>query len=76
MPSENEEIHAALSEIRRREMREVVRAAIKEWLDEQAATFGRWSLRFAIALILSAILYGALVQGGWSPPGYRIEARS
>lgn len=69
MPNDRDEVQAALASIRRREMKETVKEAIKEWLNEQAATFGKWSLRFALALLLSALLYGAMVNAGWTPPG-------
>lgn len=73
--SQREEINQALADLRRREMKEVMREAIKEWLDEQAAKFGRWSLRFLVALLLSALLYGALIQAGWTPTPSRVEVR-
>lgn len=72
---EQDEIREALATMRRREMKEAVQEAIKEWLNEQAAIFGRWSFRFAIALLLSALLYGAMIQAGWTPPQFPVEQR-
>jgi hypothetical protein len=63
-----EDADDAIADIRRREMKETVKLAIKEWLDEQALKFGRWSFRFLFALMLGAMLYGALLQSGWAPP--------
>jgi hypothetical protein len=71
---QREEADKAIAELRRREMKETVKLAIKEWLDEQALKFGHWSLRFAFALMLGALLYGALLQSGWMPPN-AIEVR-
>lgn len=66
-----EEIQSALAALRRSEMKEVVRSAIKEWLSEQLATFGWWSLRFILASALALLLYLMLVKAGWVPPGTR-----
>jgi hypothetical protein len=66
--NEQDEIRLELAAIRRREIKEAMKEAIKEYLSEREAMFGRWSLRFFIALLLSALLYGTLIQSGWAPP--------
>lgn len=66
--SQREEINRALDDLRKSEMKSIVKLAIKEWLDEQAAKFGHWSFRFLLALMLGVLLYGALVTAGWTPP--------
>jgi hypothetical protein len=73
--NDTNDIQEALAKLRRREMKEAVQEGIKQFLDEQAAKFGRWSFRFLIALLLSALLYGAMIQAGWSPPNLSVEQR-
>lgn len=63
-----EEIRAALAAMRRAEMKETVRMAIKEWLSEQLAIFGWWTTRGLMAIGLSLLLYLALLKAGWVPP--------
>ena len=60
-----DEIKSALSELRRAELKLVVKLAIKEWLDEQAAIVGKWSLRFLISAALAALAYFILTSQGW-----------
>lgn len=60
-----DEIKSALSELRRAELKLVVKLAIKEWLDEQAAIVGKWSLRFLMAATLAALAYFILTSQGW-----------
>lgn len=46
----------------------VMKEAIKEWLDERFAEFGRWSFWGIAAAALSLIAYFILTTGGWKPP--------
>lgn len=50
------------------EMKRIVKDAIREWLDEQFAKFGRWSLYTVLALATASILYLSLFANGWHKP--------
>ncbi len=47
------------------EMRAAIRDAIKEWLDERFAEFGRWSLGAFMASLLAALIVFILHMNGW-----------
>lgn len=47
--------------------KEAVKAALKEWLDEQFATFGKWSLMSIIAMAFVGFVYLFLGAHGWKP---------
>ncbi len=51
-----------------REIKETLKAAMREWLDEKFAEFGRWSLHAILAAALVALTYLLLTQSGWRPP--------
>jgi hypothetical protein len=55
-------------EERRAEMKKAMKEAIREWLDDQFATFGKWSLYGILAMILVVMTYMALKFAGWAPP--------
>jgi len=61
-----EELRLALQDFRKNEIKEVVREAIKEWLDQQATMLGKWSLRFILMAALGALTYFILTSNGWS----------
>ena len=65
---ELEEIEAALRGDMRNEMKAAAKEAIKEWLDEKFATFGKWSLTTLAALGLAALVYFILLANGWKAP--------
>ena len=46
-------------------MKKAAKEAIKEFLDERFAAFGRWSFYTIGALALVAILYMILISQGW-----------
>lgn len=60
------ETERILSELSRNELKIIVKAAIKEWLDEQTLKFGRWSLRWIAMAALGALLWFILTAQGWS----------
>lgn len=47
------------------DMKEVVREALKEWLDEKYASFGKWSFHSLLALLLAGGVYLAMIANGW-----------
>lgn len=47
------------------EMKKAMKQAIKEWLDEQFAKFGRWSFYGLAAMGLAALVYFILSLNGW-----------
>jgi len=53
------------AELMKAATREGARAAIKEFLDEQFAKFGRWSLHGIAAMVFSALVYWAATTHGW-----------
>lgn len=48
--------------------KEVVKEALKEWLDEKLLTFGKWSLGSLGAAVLVLIVYMILTTHGWKAP--------
>lgn len=52
----------------REDLKQTVKEAIKEWLDEQCARFGFWSARTLMVLGIAALLYFILTMNGWKPP--------
>lgn len=50
----------------REERKEIVKEALKEWLDEKMSAFGRWSLMTLGALFIAGIGYFVLWAHGWS----------
>jgi hypothetical protein len=52
----------------RSEIKSAFKEAIKEWLAERYATFGKWTLRSLFATLIAWLAYFYLVSHGWSPP--------
>lgn len=48
-----------------KEQREILKQAIREWLDEQFATFGRWTFYGLMASAFGGVAYLALTGAGW-----------
>ena len=42
-----------------------LKEALKEWLDDQFALFGRWSAASILAIVFSWAVYVALHAAGW-----------
>lgn len=51
--------------LKEEEMKQVVKQAIKEWLDEKFAQFGKWSMASLAALGISALVLFILKMQGW-----------
>ncbi len=45
--------------------KELFKEAMKEWLDEKYATFGRWAVTSFAALVFVALVYFVLKSQGW-----------
>lgn len=48
------------------EMKRATKEAIKEWLDDKFAAFGKWTATAIAAAGLAALLYFILKANGWS----------
>ena len=48
--------------------KEIVKEAIKEWLNEKAAEFGWFSLKTIGYVVIAGIGYAWLITHGWSLP--------
>ena len=47
------------------DMRNALKKALREWLDEKYAEFGRFSLNAILAAAFAALIYFILHQQGW-----------
>lgn len=45
--------------------KKIMKEAMKEWLDEQFAAFGRWAFCGLMALAFTGVVYLALIGLGW-----------
>ena len=61
-----EDTERILGELSRHELKLIVKAAIKEWLDEQTLKFGKWSIRWLGMAAMGAVLYFILLAQGWT----------
>jgi len=48
-----------------RDEKEVLKIALKEWLDDKILEFGKFSLKTIAVLALGALVYFILVFNGW-----------
>lgn len=58
-----------MPEMTKDEQKEIVKEALREWLDQQFATFGRWSLNAILALLLAGVVWAWLWGNGWHKGG-------
>jgi hypothetical protein len=56
------------SEMWKRNLKAAMKEAIKEWMDDQFASFGRWSIMALLAVIIGAAVWVVLTSKGWKPP--------
>jgi len=47
-------------------MKQAIKEAAREWLDDVYRTFGKWGLRAVGAAFVVALLYFILTLNGWS----------
>lgn len=52
-------------EIDREDQKRIIKEAIREWLDEKYAAFGRWSFDGILAAALGALGYYLATHGGF-----------
>jgi hypothetical protein len=57
-----EEIRAAIKD---EQIKRALKEAMREWLDEQFARFGRWSFYGLMSAGLVALVYAILTTSGW-----------
>jgi hypothetical protein len=46
-------------------VKSAIKEAIREWLDAQFATFGKWTLMGLASAGMAALLYFTLTSAGW-----------
>ena len=46
-------------------IKEALKEGLREWLDDQFAEFGKWTMRAAVAALLAGVVWLALVSSGW-----------
>ncbi|HEY0181275.1 MAG TPA: hypothetical protein VGC09_00570 [Rhodopila sp.] len=46
-------------------LRTAIKEALREWLDQQFATFGRWTMAGLMSAALLGVVYLALTGMGW-----------
>jgi hypothetical protein len=54
-----------MPEIDKDTQKEIIKEAIKEWLDEMFTAFGKWSLGCLMAAAFGGVVYLALISQGW-----------
>jgi hypothetical protein len=47
------------------EQREILKQALREWLNDQFAAFGRWTFYGLLSAAFAGIVYLALIGAGW-----------
>ena len=52
----------------KRLFRDAAKEAIKEWMTEQEAMVGRWTIRLIISGLVVALTWFLLWKAGWAPP--------
>jgi hypothetical protein len=45
------------------EQKALVKEAFKEWLDEKAAEFGKWTFKFLATAVFGALIYFLVTHG-------------
>jgi hypothetical protein len=68
MVNGGKEFHLEVAKLAFKELqedhKELVKEAFKEWLDEKAAEFGKWTIKYLSMALFGATIYW-LVMHGW-----------
>lgn len=64
-PHEREVARAAANALTQDDVKDALKSAIKEWLREQFAEVGKWTLKGMASLLLAALVYFLLMKSGW-----------
>jgi len=56
---------ASMADLDKDDIKEALKEAIREWLDEKYAAFGKWSFHGLGAMVLCGIVYLAMISNGW-----------
>jgi hypothetical protein len=62
----DDEIRVAIAEIRKDEMKQALTDALREWLNQQLATFGWWTAKGLASLGLAALVALILWKTGFN----------
>jgi hypothetical protein len=52
-----------LDDMQKEEQKSLIKEAFKEWLDEKAAQFGKWTFKYVGTAIVGAMLYYLVTNG-------------
>ena len=55
-----------VTDLTKEEVKDVMKEALREWLDDKFADFGKWSLVGVGAALLTALAYFILISNGWT----------
>lgn len=55
-----------MPELNRNEQKAMLKEAIREWLDDQFAAFGRWTFYGMLSAAFGGLVYLALRGQGWT----------
>lgn len=47
----------------RQEQKDLFKEALKEWLDEKAAQFGKWTIKYLVRALFGAAIYFVATHG-------------
>jgi hypothetical protein len=50
--------------------KQALKEALKEWMDEKFATFGKWSFSALATALVGALVYFLLLSNGWQRVGH------
>lgn len=55
-----------VTDLTKEEVKDVMKEALREWLDDKFADFGKWSLVGVGASTLALLAYFILISNGWT----------